>query len=79
MITIKRHANLYNLMSTIKWLSGVAFMAALAIILIFGNSFPNALSIPSLENKARLNYASPAKLTDNNVKKVVTIDAKLKR
>ncbi|MGC2684730.1 MAG: polysaccharide deacetylase family protein, partial [Candidatus Nitrosopolaris sp.] len=31
-------------------------------MLIFGNSFPTALSISSFENKARLYYASPAKL-----------------
>jgi len=37
-------------MSTSKRLSGVVFMVAVAIVLIFGNSFPNALSISSLEN-----------------------------
>jgi len=42
---------------------GLIFIA-LAIVLIFGNSFPNALSISSFENKARLYYASPAKLDD---------------
>lgn len=49
-------------MSTFKWLSVVTFMVTLAVILILGNSFPNALSISSFENKARLYYASPAKL-----------------
>jgi peptidoglycan/xylan/chitin deacetylase (PgdA/CDA1 family) len=53
-------------MSTIKWLSGVAF-TALAIVLIFGNTFPNALSISSLENRTRLYYDSQVKLTDNTV------------
>jgi|SRR5215831_397165 len=67
-------AILYNLMSTIKSLSGVGFMAALAIVLIFGNSFPNALSMTSLENKTRLYYDSPVKLIDNTVKKVVMIN-----
>jgi len=43
-------AILYNIMSTSKRLSGVVFMVAVAIVLIFGNSFPNALSISSLEN-----------------------------
>jgi hypothetical protein len=43
-------------MSTIKWLS--AFMFSLVVLLIFGNSFPNALSISSIENKARLHYVS---------------------
>jgi peptidoglycan/xylan/chitin deacetylase (PgdA/CDA1 family) len=33
-------------------------MAAVAIVLIFANSFPNALSISSLENKGRLYYGS---------------------
>jgi peptidoglycan/xylan/chitin deacetylase (PgdA/CDA1 family) len=41
-------------------------VAALAVVLIFGNSFPNALSILSFGNKARLDYASPAKL-DNTL------------
>jgi hypothetical protein len=53
-------------MSTIKWLSGVVF-TALAIVLIFGNTFPNALSISSLENRTRLYYDSQVKLTDNTV------------
>src|SRR5215469_6034995 len=43
-------AILYNIMSTSRRLSGVVFMVAVAIVLIFGNSFPNALSISSLEN-----------------------------
>ncbi|MGA9151656.1 MAG: polysaccharide deacetylase family protein [Candidatus Nitrosopolaris sp.] len=61
-------------MSTnIKRLSVVGFMAALAIALFFGNSFPSALSIPSLENKTRLYYDSLVKLTYNTVKKVVMI------
>ena len=54
-------------MSAIKRLSEVAFMAALAVVLIFGNSFPNALSISSLESKARLYDGSPVKLIDNTV------------
>jgi peptidoglycan/xylan/chitin deacetylase (PgdA/CDA1 family) len=45
-------------MSTSKRLSGVVFMVAVAIVIIFGNSFPNALSISSLENKGRLYYGS---------------------
>jgi hypothetical protein len=54
-------------MLTIKCLSVVAFIVTLAVVLIFGNSFPNVLSISSFENKARLYYyASPAKL-DNTL------------
>ncbi|MGC2573104.1 MAG: polysaccharide deacetylase family protein [Candidatus Nitrosopolaris sp.] len=45
-------------MSTIKCLSVVASMVTLAVALIFGNTFPNALSISSFENKSRLHYAS---------------------
>jgi hypothetical protein len=49
-------------------------MAALAIVLIFGNSFPNALSLSSLENKARLHYASTAKLnTGEGVNKILML------
>jgi hypothetical protein len=33
-------------------------MFSLVVLLIFGNSFPNALSISSIENKARLHYVS---------------------
>jgi biotin operon repressor len=33
-------------------------MVTLAVALIFGNSFPNALSVSSFENKSRLHYAS---------------------
>ena len=40
-------------------------MAALAIFLIFGSSFHNALSLSSLENKGKSYYASQAKLIDN--------------
>jgi peptidoglycan/xylan/chitin deacetylase (PgdA/CDA1 family) len=40
----------------------VLIFIALATILIFDNSFPNALSISSFENKAILYYASQAKL-----------------
>ena len=40
-------------------------MAALAIVLIFGSSFPNALSLSSLENNGKSYYASQAKLIDN--------------
>ena len=61
-------------MLTIKCLSVVAFIVTLAVVLIFGNSFPNALSMPSLENKTRLYYDSPVKLVDNTVKKVVMIN-----
>ena len=53
-------------MSTSKWLSGVVF-TGLAIVLISGNSFPNALSISSLESKAGLDYVSSVKLIDNIV------------
>lgn len=56
----------YDLMSTSKRLSGFLFTAGLATVLIFGNSFPNALSISSFENKARLYYASPS-VTSNKV------------
>ncbi|HYV52343.1 MAG TPA: polysaccharide deacetylase family protein [Candidatus Eisenbacteria bacterium] len=52
-------------MSTSR-LSGVVF-TGLAIVLISGNSFPNALSISSLESKARLDYVSSVKLIDNIV------------
>jgi len=45
-------------MSTIKYLCVVSFIVSLAVILIFGNSSPNALSISSFENKPRLYYAS---------------------
>jgi peptidoglycan/xylan/chitin deacetylase (PgdA/CDA1 family) len=40
----------------------VLIFIALATILIFDNSFPNALSISSFENKVILYYASQAKL-----------------
>src|SRR5215469_2831075 len=59
-------AILYDLMSTSKRLSGVVF-TGLAIVLIPGNSFPNALSISSLESKAGLDYVSSVKLIDNIV------------
>ena len=59
-------AILYDLMSTSKRLSGVVF-TGLAIVLISGNSFPIALSISSLESKARLDYVSSVKLIDNIV------------
>jgi peptidoglycan/xylan/chitin deacetylase (PgdA/CDA1 family) len=52
-------------MSTSKRLSGVFFTAGLAIILIFGNSFPNALSLSSLESDVKSYYSSPVKLIDN--------------
>ena len=52
-------------MSTSKRLSGVVFTAGLAIVLIFGNSFPNALSLSSLENKGKSYYGSAVKLIDN--------------
>jgi len=45
-------------MSTIKCLFVVASIVTLAVALIFGNSFPNALSISSFENKSRLYYTS---------------------
>ena len=54
--------NFVRLMSTIKCFSVVA----LAVVLIFGNSFPNTLGISSFENKTRLHNASPAKL-DNTL------------
>src|SRR5215831_12999969 len=63
-------------MSTSKRLSRVVF-TGLTIVLISGNSFPNALSISSLESKARLDYASSVKLIDNIVSdrsKVVMIN-----
>jgi peptidoglycan/xylan/chitin deacetylase (PgdA/CDA1 family) len=40
----------------------VLILIAIATVLIFGNSFPNALGISSFENKARLYYASQEKL-----------------
>jgi peptidoglycan/xylan/chitin deacetylase (PgdA/CDA1 family) len=41
------------------------FVVTLAVVLIFGNSFPNALSISSFENKAGLyHYASQPKLNN---------------
>jgi len=51
-------------------------MAALAIFLIFGSSFPNALSLSSLENKGKSYYASAARLIDtvNRSNKVVMIN-----
>jgi len=52
-------------MSTSKRLSGVVFTAGLAIVLIFGNSFPNALSLSSLENDVKSYYSSAVKLIDN--------------
>ena len=61
---IQQHLLTY-LMSTIKCLSVVTFMVTLAVVLMFGKSFPNALSISSFENN-RLHYASPAKL-DNTL------------
>jgi len=48
-------------MSTSKRLSGVVF-TGLAIVLISCNSFPNALSLSSLENKGKSYYSSPVKL-----------------
>jgi hypothetical protein len=54
-------------MSTSKRLSGFLFTAGLAIVLIFGNSFPNALSLSSLEYKGKSYYSSPVKLIDNTV------------
>jgi peptidoglycan/xylan/chitin deacetylase (PgdA/CDA1 family) len=53
----------------------VFFMAALAIFLIFGSSFPNALSLSYL-NKGKSYYASPVKLIDtvNRSSKVVMIN-----
>jgi Polysaccharide deacetylase len=54
-------------MSTTKRLSGFLFTAGLAIVLIFGNSFPNALSLSSLEYKGKSYYSSPMKLIDNTV------------
>jgi hypothetical protein len=53
-------------MSTSKRLSGFLFTAGLTIVLIFGNSFPNALSLSYL-NKGKSYYASPVKLIDNTV------------
>jgi len=53
-------------MSTIKRLSVAGFMVTISVVLIFGNSLTNALSIPSFENKTRLHNASPAKL-DNTL------------
>jgi len=65
-------------MSTIKCLSVVASMVTLAVALIFGNSFPNALSISSFENKPRLyHYASqanPDNTLSNRSNKVVMIN-----
>jgi hypothetical protein len=51
-------------------------MAALAIFLIFGSSFHNALSLSSLENKGKSYYASAVKLIDtvNRSNKVVMIN-----
>ena len=54
-------------MSTSKRLSVFVFTAGLAIVLIFGNSFPNALSLSSLENDVTSYYGSPIKLLDNTV------------
>jgi len=42
-------------------------MAALAIVLIFGSSFPNALSLSSFENKGKSYYPSQVKLIDNTI------------
>jgi hypothetical protein len=53
-------------MSTSKRLSGFLFTVGLAIVLIFGNSFPNALSLSSLQYKGKSYYSSPVKL-DNTV------------
>src|ERR1700746_3054934 len=54
----------------------VFFMAALAIFLIFGSSFPNALSLSYLENKGKSYYASTVTLihTVNRSYKVVMIN-----
>jgi peptidoglycan/xylan/chitin deacetylase (PgdA/CDA1 family) len=52
-------------MVTSKSQSGIIFTAGLAIVLISGNSFPNALSLSSLENKGNSYYSSPVKLIDN--------------
>ena len=57
----------YDLMATTKRLSGFVFTTGLAIVLIFGNSFPNALSLSSLENKGKSYNSSPVKLIDNTV------------
>src|SRR5215831_16689822 len=43
-------------------------MVTLAVALVFGNSFPNALSISSFENKSRLHY------TSSSANKVVMIN-----
>ncbi|MFZ0222755.1 MAG: polysaccharide deacetylase family protein [Candidatus Nitrosopolaris sp.] len=68
-------AILYDLMSTSKRLSVFVFTAGLAIVLIFGSSFPNALSLSYL-NKGKSYYASPVKLIDtvNRSSKVVMIN-----
>jgi peptidoglycan/xylan/chitin deacetylase (PgdA/CDA1 family) len=55
---------------------GVFFIVALAIFLIFGSSFPNALSLSSLGNKGKSYYASAVKVIDtvNKSNKVVMIN-----
>jgi peptidoglycan/xylan/chitin deacetylase (PgdA/CDA1 family) len=58
---------IYVSTTTSKRLSGFLFTAGLAIVLIFGNSFPNALSLSSLEYKGKSYYSSPVKLIDNTV------------
>jgi peptidoglycan/xylan/chitin deacetylase (PgdA/CDA1 family) len=54
---------------------GVFFIVALAIFLIFGSSFPNALSLSSLGNKGKSYYASAEVIdTVNKSNKVVMIN-----
>jgi hypothetical protein len=47
-------------------LGGVVLIAALGIILIISSSFPNALSISSLENRKQSLYTSSVGLVDGN-------------
>jgi hypothetical protein len=47
-------------------LGGVVIIAALGIILIIGSSFPNALSISSLENRKQSVYTSSVGLVDGH-------------
>ena len=52
-------------------------LIALATILIFGKSFPNALSISSFKNKARLyntSHAKPYNTFSNGSNKIVMIN-----
>jgi hypothetical protein len=51
-------------MSTSKRMSGLILTAGIAIILIFGNSFPNALSLSSLEIRANRKLAAGAGFHD---------------